>query len=305
MMFKRFILEMPALALGAFLSMTACGGVEQDLDTEDTSLSEDAIVTSSVNAYVTEGTKLRGFNIDRPRQMQATITISGMVEQGETIRAIDFRPATGGLYGISDRSRLYLIDPATGAASQVGVDGTFLLTSTDDIGMDFNPVPDRIRVVTKEGQNLRLNPANATLPLVPPVTGVPTPDGNLNGDITGASAAGYTNSFAGPAPATTQLFVMRQLDSTTIALDLQNPPNAGTTTRIATLSLPAPISGSLSFDVMAPNTGYLSVQLGNGKSAAAQLYRIDLTTGQATFVGPLSGLRGLTGLAIVPAPAAI
>src|SRR5262245_59757707 len=49
---------------------------------------------------------------------------------GESILAIDFRPANGLLYGISSASRLYTIDTATRMATQVGADGAFTLMGT-------------------------------------------------------------------------------------------------------------------------------------------------------------------------------
>src|SRR4030095_14815219 len=101
---------------------------------------------------------------------------------GENVLGIDFRPATGELYGLGSTSRLYRIGIANGAAVQVGAGPFSPLLSGTDFGFDFNPQSDRIRVVSDAEQNLRLNPDNGT------IAGVDT---NLNppGNVV---AAAYT-----------------------------------------------------------------------------------------------------------------
>ena len=87
----------------------------------------------------------------------ADVTITGL-QPGESVLAIDVRPATGQLYALGSTSRLYIIDVVTGAARQVGT-GTFARAcSAASFGFDFNPTVDRIRVVSDTEQNLRLNP---------------------------------------------------------------------------------------------------------------------------------------------------
>ena len=74
---------------------------------------------------------------------------------------MDFRPATGQFYAVSNGSR-YTIHRATGAATRLGADGAFTLTGTS-FGVDFNPVPDRLRVVSDAdfgGSNFRLSKLN-------------------------------------------------------------------------------------------------------------------------------------------------
>src|SRR5262249_49922184 len=58
-----------------------------------------------------------------PGTVPAPITITGL-QSGESILAIDYRPVNGQLYGLGSTSRLYTINVATGAATQVG-SGTF------------------------------------------------------------------------------------------------------------------------------------------------------------------------------------
>ena len=91
----------------------------------------------------------------------SSVTVTGLVG-GDTIRAIDRRPVNGVLYALGSGSRLYSINTATGAATQVGSDGAFTLSGTA-FGFDFNPTVDRIRVTSNIGQDLRLNPNDGTL----------------------------------------------------------------------------------------------------------------------------------------------
>ena len=64
-------------------------------------------------------------------------------------------------------TRLFLVDPATGAATRVG---TGTITISGDVSIDFNPTVDRLRVVSDDGTNLRVNPD----------TGAATVDGALS-----------------------------------------------------------------------------------------------------------------------------
>src|SRR4030095_15839230 len=110
---------------------------------------------------------------------------------GENVLGIDFRPATGELYGLGSTSRLYRIDIANGAAVQVGAGPFSPLLSGTDFGFDFNPQSDRIRVVSDAEQNLRLNPDT----LATFVDAALNPAGNV-------VAAAYTNNFAGAVSTT-------------------------------------------------------------------------------------------------------
>ena len=225
-------------------------------------------------------------NIDSasPGTITATVSITGL-QLGENILGIDFRPANGILYGLGSSSRLYSINTQTGVASQVGASGAFVLSGSS-FGFDFNPVPDRIRVVSDTGQNLRLNPNDGSLAAT---------DGSLNPGTPNVSGAAYTNSFAGTA--STMLYV---IDSTTDQLYIQSPPNNGTLTSVGALGLD--VTQAISFDIAFPgNIGYAALQVGTGNSS---LYTINLGTGAATLMGGIGSGQSITGLATAtPEPA--
>jgi hypothetical protein len=214
--------------------------------------------------------------------------ITGL-QAGENILGIDFRPATGQLYALGSSSRLYTINLTTGAATQVGTAGAFTLNGTS-FGFDFNPSVDRIRVISNTGQNLRLNPNDGTL------TGTDTV---LNPATTGATAAAYTNNFAGAT--TTTLY---DIDTTSDTLFIQGglngtpSPNGGTLTAVGGLGVDA--SAVNGFDIGTNGIAYAALTVGG----VSNLYTINLQTGAATLIGAIGNGTILRGLAVALGSAA-
>ena len=151
---------------------------------------------------LTVNNQLFTFSSENPGSPSAVTPITG-IDAGNSMEAIDFRPANGRLYGLAHdlggMARIYVIDQATGAATRVG--GQFPLSGANGYSIDFNPVVDRLRVVTSsQKQNLRVNPNDGSV----------LTDANLSrapGDPKAAvdpavSGVAYTNNFPG-APATT------------------------------------------------------------------------------------------------------
>src|SRR5207248_3674453 len=96
---------------------------------------------------VTRTNDLLRFSSASPDTVASTTPITGL-QGGESVLGIDVRPATGQLYALGSSARLYTINPATGAATQVG-SGTFAVPlSGTAFGFNFDAVADRIRVVS-------------------------------------------------------------------------------------------------------------------------------------------------------------
>ena len=235
------------------------------------------------------------FNSATPAAVSPT-TVTGL-GAGDVPEGLDFRPATGELYlltrNTSGPDRLYKVNPATGAATQVGSDGAFTLNDGGLFGFDFNPVVDRIRVTNSASpnQNLRLNPNDGTL------AGTDVPLVYASGDPNAAAtpeveASAYTNNFAG-ATATT----LYGIDSGINILVIQNPPNAGTLNTVGSLAVST--FNSVQFDIQ-PLAG------GGNRAFAAiapdnlELFTINLATGAATSLGSIIGTGNLRGLTVVP-----
>src|SRR4029079_18534350 len=97
------------------------------------------------------------FDSATPGTISTPVAITGL-QTSETLVGIDVRPSDGLLYGVGSTSRLYTIHTVSGVATQVGT-GTFApALSGTNFGVDFNPVTDRLRVVSDADQNFRLNP---------------------------------------------------------------------------------------------------------------------------------------------------
>jgi len=255
------------------------------------STTNEAKINSTVSTFfaLTDNNQLIRYTSGNQVKEAGAVSISGLRE-GEKILAIDFRPATGQLYGVSNQSRLYVIDQNTGATTAIGTQPFTPTITGMQVGFDFNPTVDRIRLVTDQTLNIRLHP----------VTGaVAGTDGNLNPGSPAVVAVAYTNSMAGAS--TTTLY---DIDVKTDKLYIQNPPNGGTLVEVGRLNVQA--VGEAGFDIAPDNSLALAVLFGRGGGTENQkedsngnkyrFYAIDLQTGKATNLGKTD--RTLIGVAI-------
>jgi len=212
----------------------------------------------------------------------STVSVTGL-QSGETLLAVDFRPATGQLYGLGSTSRLYSIHLASGGATAIGTEPFSPAIDGNTIGFDFNPTVDRIRIVTDNGQNLRLNPETGV---------VAATDSQLNPDTPNINGVAYTNSVAG-ASATT-LF---DIDVASQKLFKQDPPNDGTLVEVGALGVTLTAEGG--FDISPDSDVALAALTVKGANG---LYQIDIGTGKATGLGMFS--EAIIGIAIPTNPVA-
>jgi hypothetical protein len=237
---------------------------------------------------LTTGNALIRFNTTTPAVVLGRATLSGL-QPGETLLGVDFRPANNALYGVGSSGRLYTVDPTSGAARMVGAGPLDPAPRGSAFGVDVNPVPDRLRVVGTDGQNLRINMDTLEV-IVDGALAYAAGDRNA-GARPGVVAAGYTNNMAGAQ--STMLYV---IDSGLDVLALQNPPNDGVLNTVGPLGLnTADLTG---FDI-APGTGTAYAALTPAGASASGLYRVDLSSGAARAIGPIGGGQPLRGLALV------
>ena len=218
----------------------------------------------------------------------ARIAFTGL-PAGEEILGLDQRPANKTLVAVGRSSRLYNVNPTTGAATAIGAAAFTPALSGASFGFDFNPTVDRIRLTSDARQDLRLHPdTGATAATDGTLTYAPGDPGASATPRVVASA--YTNSTAGAT--TTQLF---DLDAGRDVLALQNPPNNGTLTTIGPLGVDA--SDLAGFDISGVDgIAYAALQVGGASSSS--LYTINLASGAATVVGRIGGgsiVRALAG----------
>jgi Domain of unknown function (DUF4394) len=233
---------------------------------------------------LTSGKRLLFFDSATPGTVTKTITITTV--SNEALVAIDFRPLSGDLYAMGASGRLYILNLTTGAAS-VPVATPTALNGTR-FGFDFNPVIDRIRVVSDADQNFRLNPINGSLTLMDMPLNYAAGDAHAGADPNVVGAA-YTNNFAGAV--TTILY---NIDSALDTLVYQDPPNGGLLHTVGSLGVNT--TDQVGFDIsQGTGTAYASLTVGT----AAGLYTINLASGAATLVGTIGDTTSLAAESVV------
>jgi hypothetical protein len=239
--------------------------------------------------YATNGTSIARFD-SASLGTVTTVAVTGL-QIGETLVGIDLRPANGMLYGVGSTSRLYLINPLSGLAMQVGSAGAFTLNGTA-FGTDFNPTVDRIRQVSNTEQNLRLNPNDGTLTATDAAL---NPAGNV-------VSVAYSNNFVGAV--TTTLYA---IDSASGTLGIISVPNSGgPITTVGSLGLGTNLNEAIGFDISGlSGIAFASITTGG----ISRLYTINLTTGAATLVGAIgtgtTPYLGLTAATAIPEPSSL
>ena len=252
---------------------------------------------------------------DHAAQILATAPITG-IQSGESVLGIDVRPATGQLYGLGSSNRLYTIDPLTGTATLVAALAADPSDTTDpftalagtDFGIDFNPVADRLRVVSTAEQNLRINPTNGLVTTDTPLSYTPgTPHG---GPTPPAEApfivdAAYSNNV--PGATTTTLYGLDSAanDPTGVRhiLVKQDPPNNGTLTKVAPFGKEGAIP--VGFDIAPSGKAFVAVDARGAVDRRFLLVEDDLVADPSASHdlshGPIGdGTIAIRDIAVVP-----
>lgn len=267
--------------------------------------------------------RLVSFDVASPSTLRTDERISGL-QPGEVLRGIDFRPATGQLFGLGSTSRLYLIDLDSAVATPVSTTSFAPpISSVEFFGFDFNPVPDRIRVISNvTDQNFRLNQNTGQVADFDPATPGTQPDTSVAyaaddpnaGDTPNIVGAAYANNAAAPSPSptsTTNFAIDARADEparlvTVGTRDFPNAPPSGTASspnagQLFTVgSLGVRTNNLVGFDIsFDTGTAYASLTPPDPFNAPSSLYTINLTSGAATLIGPVGGGLRLEGLTIV------
>lgn len=231
--------------------------------------------------------QLREIDSENPGEDRGQAAITGMVT-GETMVGIDFNAVDGRLYGVGSLANVYTIDTATAAATLVGVGG-FAALSGSFFGVDFNPVPDRLRIHSETGLNLRVNQLTGALAATDTALVYAAGDANA-GATANIVATAYTNSIVG-ATATTLFAIDSDLD---VLVTLPSP-NSGQLRTVGPLGVATSEYAALD---IAGDDGIAYAALTTAAQGSA-LYTVDLATGRATPLGALGG-EALVGLAVAP-----
>lgn len=242
-----------------------------------------------VFATDTEGNLLT-FDTRSPRHVRSK-TITGL-PTGVVLSGIDFRPATGDLYALGSDKVVYRVNVKTAIAVAEGpaFETAPAALNSGNIGFDFNPTVDKIRVTSDADDNLRLNPDEGTL-LAKDTSLTPA-------DVTVVGSAYTNSSFTAFAtrPTVTELYAL-DIAPSKDRLWIQRPANNGTL--VMPVSLGFDLGPNAGFDIVGSesvgNIGYVAgTQVGR---SSAELWRVDLSTGQTRSLGRIGKGVTITGLA--------
>ncbi len=252
---------------------------------------------------------LISFDLSAPGTLLSDVAVTGL-DSGEALSGLDFRPANGKLYTVGSSDRVYTINTATGTATAVNATpfSPSLGLDSEYAGFDFNPVVDRLRIVTTGGVNVRYNPVDGTIAATDAAPTFATGDANA-GFPASLSQLAYSNNTAG-ATATTAYAIDYNSDSLVTLGSINgspDSPNGGVVHTIGDLGVTT-TSESGGFDIQSgTGTAYASVRTTVGVAPdvtfVSNLYTVNLQTGALTSLGQIGSAADAVradGLAIAP-----
>lgn len=257
---------------------------------------------------VTASHELITFQAAQPDRILERRPVTGL-PAGERLVGIDFRVARGVLYALSQAGRLYTLEIPTGALRAVGPGPAVVGLRGTAFGFDFNPVADRIRVVSNTGQNLRLHPdTGAAVDGDPAVDGV-QPDPALRyawsdvhaGRAPDIAGAAYTYNTQ-DSKITTNYAIDRALGVLVMQGSREGAtpvvsPNTGQLRTVGSLGLPPLLD--VAFDISdVGNTALIAVR--TTVDSQTHLHLVDLRTGATRPLGKVGEGAPLVGMAIEP-----
>lgn len=224
-----------------------------------------------------------------PAAMSTPVAVTGLAS-GSALVGMDVRPATGQLYALGydaaqQKGQIYTLDTNSAMLMPVGPGITSFMLS-GQVGFDFNPTVDRIRVVSSDAHDYRLHPVTG---------GLVATDGTLMyamGDVNAGKnpnigSGAYTNSYIGSTATT-----LYNYDDSLNVLTIQNPPNNGIQNTVGSSGLMQNLADPTSdIDIyFNPMTGQnIAYFVANtGTNVNDSLYTINLSTGMATVIRALN-----------------
>jgi Ca2+-binding RTX toxin-like protein len=230
-----------------------------------------------------------------------TLTIAGL-PPGVQLQGIDRRPADNLLYSVGTDNKIYSLDAFSGAATAVStLNSPFFEDANSGVGFDFNPVPNRLRLVADTDRNFRINVDTGMVADNDAIAPGIQADGPLR-YLADDSAAGqdptivavaYTNNVAGATST-----VLYGIDSDRNTLIRFDSPNAGTLRTVGSLGFD--VAPDASLDILSDFSGAINVAVlvSNGVT-----YQVDLATGQSAPLGAIgSQSQSFMGFAIALVP---
>jgi trimeric autotransporter adhesin len=270
------------LTTGAARSLGAIGGASPVIDIA-VEPAPQAIVYGLDDANT-----LVSFEVSTPSHLDSSRALSGLAS-GESMLAIDFRPATGDLVGISNTNRAYRIDRLTGAVTAIGP-AFAPAPSGARISADVDPLADELRVVSDGDTNLSLDLRTGATLDVGTNLSFAASDPYFGTDPAIVSIA-HGQNFLGAS--STSLFGIDTTHDVLTSIGAATGPASGELVTIGALGVS--VSSAVGFDIAQDGLALVS----DAGPSASTLYRVDLATGTLVSLGAIAG-RPLRDLAILP-----
>lgn len=235
------------------------------------------------------------FDSAAPGTTTAPVAVTGL--GGSSLVGIDIRPADSKLYGVGTGNKVFTINPVTGVASDVTAT-SFLGTAVggglgagSNFGVDFNPVANRLRIVSDADTNLRVFGPSET---VDPSLSYQTGDANFGVNPNVTSVA-YTNPDTNPGTGTT----LYGLD-TSLNILVRHNTGPGFQNLETIGALGVDFASASGFDLNVAGTAFGAFH--DSGADVSRLYTINLGTGAASLVGDIGGGQHLLDIAVTPVP---
>ena len=264
-------------------------------------------MTAASSSSLAAGVSLVSFSNTTPGTINTIGAFTG-VTAGQSLRTIDFRPATGQLYALSSNAtaaQLYTVNLATAALSPVGAGITLTGNATTRLNMSFNPSNDTISLLgggaVGVANNYTISPTTGA------ITATNTNLAYASGDVNAAATpsiigAAYSNRGGGGAP-------------TLYAWDFNNDalvtvggpggvpsPATGTLTTVNDPPVFLTTNGGLGMSISgATNTLFVSHD-DPANAAVMSLYTRDLSTGAETLIGAYPAGTFVADISVAPVP---
>lgn len=279
-------------------------------------------MTASDSSSDAGGLGLVTFDSSTPGTTTSIGAFTGVVA-GHSVRSMDFRPANGQLYAISTNSdgsaaQLYTVDVATAALTTVGT-GFVLEPQTNNtrVEIDFNPVVDRIRIMTGNtatNNNYRAHPDTGALVATDTILAF-APGDPKAGQSFSIIGGAYSNNVAGATSTTLYAWDYQSDALITIGSPGGSPvsPNTGQMFTVHAPNSALTAQGGLGMDISgATNTLFVTHDnVSNPSGTFMSLYSRDLTTGAEIKLGDyapgvfISDISVPTNITAAPEPSSL
>lgn len=279
------------IALALTLLLVAGCQMDENIVPLDNQMSEERTTYTSFASILFYGlgttNTLHTYRSGPPVTEVSSIAITKLRE-GEMVLAIDIRPATRELYGVTNQNAIYTINVTTGVATRISQTPFTPALEGTTVGFDFNPATDKIRMITDKNQYYWISPVTGQV--------ISVQTFSTNGVIVAINGSAFSNNFSGTIGTT-----LYNIDVLGDKLYRQNS-SGGSQLLVGSTGLN--ITGEGGFDISRSGYAYavllassatpppLNSTFGEDQEAY-RLYRLDLRTGKATSLGKVKPIIGL------------